>query len=146
MDHEQSDIDQRSRDEFQDLLNRHEREVRLGNVPDPSARRPRLPRRWFRPLVLFIATCLSTYFVGVVGYGWNGAAIYSAGLMSILLCHEMGHFLQSVRYAVPASFPYFIPMPFPPIGTLGAVIVQQRGAGDRKALFDIAISGPLAGL
>ncbi len=72
--------------------------------------------------------------------------IYSIAIMSILLCHEMGHFLQSVRYSVPASFPYFIPMPFPPIGTMGAVIIQRRGAGDRKALFDIAISGPLAGL
>ncbi|MEO2036936.1 MAG: site-2 protease family protein [Planctomycetaceae bacterium] len=71
---------------------------------------------------------------------------YSGPLMLILLCHEMGHFLQAVRYRVPASFPFFIPLPIPPLGTMGAVIAQGRGAADRKQMFDIAVSGPLAGL
>ncbi|MEN9557187.1 MAG: hypothetical protein RLZZ232_3473, partial [Planctomycetota bacterium] len=48
--------------------------------------------------------------------------MYSVPLMLILLCHEMGHYLQSVRYRVPASLPYFIPLPIPPMGTMGAVI------------------------
>ncbi len=132
------DTDNLTREEFYELLDRHEREVDLGNV-SPAAGRPRVHRqRLFRPLMLFLATALSTWLIG--------GPVYSAALMSILLFHEMGHFLQSVRYGVPASFPYFIPMPLPPFGTMGAVILQQRGAGDRKALFDIAISGPLAGL
>ncbi len=133
-------------DEFHELLKDHEREVRLGNVPSEEHRRAPVTRRrrWFRPLMLFIATCLSTYYVGLPDH--QAALIYSASLMSILVFHEMGHFLQSLRYRVPASFPYFIPMPVPPVGTMGAVIVQQPGKGDRKALFDIAISGPLAGL
>lgn len=71
---------------------------------------------------------------------------YSICVMSILMAHEMGHYLQAVRYGVPATLPLFIPMPAGPIGTMGAVIFQQPGAGDRKAMFDIAISGPLAGL
>ncbi len=71
---------------------------------------------------------------------------YSGPLMLILLCHEMGHYLQAVRYRVPASFPFFIPLPIPPLGTMGAVIAQQRGVADRKQMFDIAVSGPLAGL
>ncbi len=71
---------------------------------------------------------------------------YSGPLMLILLCHEMGHFLQAVRYRVPASFPFFIPLPIPPLGTMGAVIAQERGTADRKQMFDIAVSGPLAGL
>ena len=75
----------------------------------------------------------------------NGAR-YAFPLMLILLCHEMGHFLQSVRYHVPASFPYFIPLPLPPLGTMGAVILQGRGTANRKQMFDIAVSGPLAGL
>ena len=29
---------------------------------------------------------------------------------------------------------------------MGAVIVMQPGRGDRRALFDIAVTGPLAGL
>src|SRR5262249_54547004 len=55
-------------------------------------------------------------------------------------------FLQAKRYRVHASFPYFIPMPISPIGTMGAVIAMPRGMGDRRALFDIGISGPIAGL
>lgn len=72
--------------------------------------------------------------------------MYSLALMSILFCHEMGHYLQSVRYHVPASFPYFIPLPLPPLGTMGAVILQGRGVATRKQMFDIAVSGPIAGL
>ena len=66
--------------------------------------------------------------------------------MAILFAHEMGHYLQARRYHVPASPPFFIPMPFVPFGTMGAVIVQHSGYADRKRLYDIAISGPLAGL
>lgn len=71
---------------------------------------------------------------------------YSIPLMLILLCHEMGHYLQALRYSVPASLPFFIPLPLPPLGTMGAVILQGRGKADRKQLFDIAVSGPIAGL
>lgn len=71
---------------------------------------------------------------------------YAVPLMLILLFHEMGHYLQSVRYRIPASFPFFIPLPLPPLGTMGAVILQGRGHADRKQMFDIAVSGPLAGL
>ena len=51
-----------------------------------------------------------------------------------------------MRYGVRASLPYFIPVPLPPIGTFGAVIFMEPRQGDRKAVFDIGISGPLAGL
>ena len=71
---------------------------------------------------------------------------YAVPLMFILLCHEMGHFLQSVRYRIPATFPYFIPLPLTPLGTMGAVILQGRGVADRRQMFDIAVSGPIAGL
>ena len=69
-----------------------------------------------------------------------------SAVMSILMAHEMGHFLQAVRYKVPASLPFFIPMPLPPIGTMGAVIAMPSSRADRRQLFDIGISGPLAGL
>lgn len=77
---------------------------------------------------------------------WYHGLSYSIPLMLILLCHEMGHFLQAVRHRVPASYPFFIPLPIPPLGTMGAVIAQGRGAADRRQMFDIAVSGPLAGL
>jgi membrane-associated protease RseP (regulator of RpoE activity) len=90
------------------------------------------------PIILFAATCLSTCVVGGLAF--------SLALMTTLLAHELGHFLQAKRYGVPATLPYFIPMPFSPIGTMGAVIVMAPGQGDRRSLFDIAVTGPLAGL
>jgi membrane-associated protease RseP (regulator of RpoE activity) len=90
------------------------------------------------PIVLFVATFLSTYLIGGLAF--------SLALMSTLLAHELGHYLQARRYGVPASLPYFIPMPISPIGTMGAVILMEPGMGNRRTLFDIAITGPLAGL
>lgn len=72
--------------------------------------------------------------------------VYAGCVMTILLAHEMGHFLQAVRHGVPATFPFFIPFPISPFGTMGAVIVQDGGRANRRQLYDIAISGPLAGL
>jgi membrane-associated protease RseP (regulator of RpoE activity) len=47
---------------------------------------------------------------------------------------------------VPASLPYFIPVPWPP-GTLGAIIsMRDGGVSDRRKLLDIGAAGPLAGL
>lgn len=89
-------------------------------------------------VLLFVAACASTWYVG--------GPVYAAGVMGILLAHELGHYCQALRYKVPASPPMFIPMPFLMLGTMGAVIVQGAGFANRKALFDIAISGPLAGL
>lgn len=121
-------------------------------------------RRIMLPLVLFIATCFSTFLVGISESdairalanpsllaehfrdNWRYGLTYSVAVMSILLAHEMGHFLQAVRYRVNASLPFFIPMPFSPIGTMGAVIGMQGSQANRKELFDIGLSGPLAGL
>ncbi len=66
--------------------------------------------------------------------------------MTILLCHELGHFLQARRYGVPASLPIFLPMPFSFVGTLGALILMRPRTARTREMFDIAISGPLAGL
>lgn len=102
-------------------------------------------RRWRLPLLLFVATCLSTLYVGSAAGLLHGLQ-YAVPVMVILLCHEMGHFIQAHRYGVYASWPYFIPMPFSPLGTFGAVIAMEPRIGGRRALFDIGISGPLAGL
>lgn len=75
-----------------------------------------------------------------------GGPIYSISIMTILLAHEMGHYLASRKYGVPSSLPYFIPLPLPPFGTLGAVIKMKGIIPHRKALFDIGVWGPLFGL
>jgi len=125
----------------------HERPER---EPVPAVAR----RRVLLPALLFAATCLSTLFVGSLNadpsLGWGHMLargfMYGGALMTILIFHEAGHFLQARRYGVYATFPFFIPMPISPIGTFGAVIAMDPRRGDRKALFDIGISGPLAGL
>src|SRR5512136_2481681 len=72
---------------------------------------------------------------------------FALTLMSILLAHEMGHYIVGRRYNAPVSLPYFIPMPlFGLFGTMGAVIVQRAPFEDRRSLFDIGVAGPLAGL
>ncbi len=88
-------------------------------------------------IILFLLTIASTYFVG-------GAA-YSVSIMAILLAHEMGHYFMSKKYGLPATLPYFLPFPFSPFGTFGAVIRMKGIITDKKALFDIGIAGPLAG-
>ena len=98
---------------------------------------PRPPRRRL-PLVLFVATVLSTFLVGGV--------VYCVAVMAILTAHELGHYLQARRYRIPASLPYFIPMPLTPFGTMGAIIAMRPGRAHTLALFDLAITGPLAGL
>lgn len=115
-------------------------------VPTPQDEPPRL-RIPVLPVMLFLITCFTTYKVGLVEFKTPGLAMtYVLALLGTLLCHEFGHFLQARRYRVPASFPMFIPMPIGPIGTMGAVIAMRGHMGNRKALFDIGISGPLAGL
>jgi membrane-associated protease RseP (regulator of RpoE activity) len=123
-----------------------------------------LPRRRLTlPVILFIATCLSTFWVGaanwrpqliesttqiqrVVAEHWQQGLTYMSAVLAILLTHEMGHFLQTVRYHIPASYPLCIPVPFSLIGTMGAVISMDGMRANRKQIFDIGIAGPLAGL
>jgi membrane-associated protease RseP (regulator of RpoE activity) len=89
-------------------------------------------------VVLFALTIASVWLVG----GWR----LVGGLMSILLAHEMGHYLACRYYRVDASLPYFIPFPLHLVGTLGAFIRIREPFPNRKVLFDVGIAGPLAGV
>jgi membrane-associated protease RseP (regulator of RpoE activity) len=95
-------------------------------------------KSWWPNLVLFVLTIGSTLFIG--------GPIYSVAILSILVAHEMGHYLASRKYGVPTSLPYFIPLPLPPFGTFGAVIRTKARIPHRKALFDIGSWGPFCGL
>jgi len=95
-------------------------------------------RRYYVHIILFILTVASTWIVG-------GPA-YSLTLILILLGHEMGHYLTSRRYGIRATLPFFLPLPLPPFGTLGAVIRMESTVSSRKALFDTGIAGPLTSL
>ena len=65
-------------------------------------------------------------------------------LIGILLAHELGHFFACRYYGISASYPYFIPAPTL-IGTMGAFIRIRSPIYNRKALFDVGLSGPVVG-
>ena len=137
----------------------------VANRPQPSAQEPQRARsrRLRTPLILFVTTCLTTFWAGathwsttlqienldqakyVIQANWRDGLVYMLAVMAILLMHEMGHFLQTIRYHVPASLPWFLPQPIM-MGTMGAVIAMDASRANRKQLFDIGLSGPIAGL
>ena len=69
---------------------------------------------------------------------------FSLTLLTILLAHEMGHYLTCRYYGIDASLPYFLPAPTL-IGTFGAFIRIRSAIPTRRQLFDVGIAGPLAG-
>jgi membrane-associated protease RseP (regulator of RpoE activity) len=115
--------------------------------------------RWNINLILLLATILSTLWIGALiefdhldrqgipGLGdlWLGLP-YCLSLMTILGAHELGHYFAARYHKVPVSLPYFIPLPLPPIGTMGAFIRLKAPVTSKRALFDIGAAGPLAGL
>lgn len=71
---------------------------------------------------------------------------FAGSLLAILTAHESGHYIACRLYGVDATLPFFIPSP-PMIGpgTFGAFIKIKSPIPSRRALFDIGVSGPLAG-
>ena len=121
---------------------------------------PRASNPWVN-FWLGIATIIS---VGFIGYSnsatgplpsgilpaiWAvipSAAPYALSLLAILAAHEFGHYLVARYHGVHVTLPYFIPMPFSPFGTMGAVINMKEQPKNRKVLLDIGLAGPFAGL
>jgi len=133
---------------------------RLEPLFDPLVAVPPEPREgprsspWLN-VALFLATVLTTMAAGAIQSQGDQAFAslrnfleglpFSVALLGILLAHEMGHYFVSWHHRVPASLPYFIPVPTF-IGTMGAIIRMRTVVRDRRILFDIGIAGPLAGM
>lgn len=127
-------------------------------------------RLWLHLLLLAI-TCFTTTFVGArlfENFAANRAAFdfsldlpayldllrepsrltqglyFSVTLLTILMAHEMGHYLACVYYRLDASLPYFLPAPTF-IGTFGAFIRIRSQILSRRVLFDVGVAGPIAG-
>jgi len=122
---------------------------------------------WLLHTALFVATFASTTLVG--GLVWGGLPpemaslslldlladprVYISGLkfsiplLTILGCHELGHYVAARRHGLTATPPYFIPFPIPVlgIGTLGAVIRIKDPIRNKKQLLDVGAAGPIAG-
>ena len=128
-------------------------------TPRPPAPRP---ARVSINIILFILTVLSVMLAGIqpetqpppdvqgqmlymirnIFTGWP----FAVSLLSILLAHEFGHYLMSRYHKTAATLPYFIPLPFSPLGTMGAAILMQQTPKNKRILFDIGVAGPLAGV
>jgi membrane-associated protease RseP (regulator of RpoE activity) len=79
--------------------------------------------------------------LGLVAHGlW-----FSATVLAILGCHELGHYFACRYYDVDASLPFFIPVPIILTGTMGAFIRIREPIPQKRMLFDIGIAGPIAG-
>jgi membrane-associated protease RseP (regulator of RpoE activity) len=76
-------------------------------------------------------------------YFWLGVP-FSTALLGILLAHEWGHVWACRRHGLAASYPHFLPAPSL-LGTLGAFIRIHSPFGNRRALLDVGMAGPLAG-
>jgi len=144
---------------------RHDPETGLDELVAVPGALPQVERsRLWVHGALLLATIVTTLYVGAgmsearpaddlwwplfnLWKGWP----FSLSLMSILLAHELGHYFVSRLHGVPASLPYFIPLPIPDflgnvLGTLGAVIRMKAPIGNRRAMLDIGSAGPLIGL
>jgi membrane-associated protease RseP (regulator of RpoE activity) len=135
-------------------------------IPPPA----RQPGRIWVHVALLAMTVLTTTLAGAGQYyaftlGFNGVRQaappdftslafylqglwYSAAVLAILGCHEMGHYLACRYYRVDVSLPFFLPSP--PVlplatGTFGAFIRIRQRIPSRVALFDIGLAGPIAG-
>lgn len=139
-----------------------ERVERLdGDEPEEESRFS----RYTLPIGLFLLTVFTTLWAGAyqdrpdlfhpfLG-AWKllterpeallGGIPFAATLLLILVTHELAHFVASKIHRVPASLPLFIPGLPILVGTFGAIIRVRGPILERKALFDIGISGPLAG-
>lgn len=131
-----------SRDEKGDI-------IRFAFIPPKKVKR----RVWLH-LLLFFATVLTTLLAGSFYVGGNPfsnfkdiflGVPFSFSLLLILGSHELGHYFTCKKYGVEASLPYFIPAPFFPVGTFGAVIKMSGIVPNKKALIRVGIAGPLVG-
>lgn len=104
---------------------------------------------------LLVATIASTLFVGASSWYYIPvteqplrlleAWPFVVAMLGVLGIHELGHYAAARYHGVDVTLPYFIPFPSL-LGTMGAVINIRGRIPSRKALFDIGVAGPLAGL
>ena len=115
-----------------------------------------------RPLILLIAAIITIFVDGVFrAYGYQGpvtgpalsltqnlniAMIYTISLLGIVGIHEMGHKVASWYHKMDSSWPYFIPGVPSVFPTFGAFISANTPPRNRDSLFDLGLSGPIAGL
>jgi membrane-associated protease RseP (regulator of RpoE activity) len=129
------------------ILRRRGRRIVLKVVPKPQVKPSNTRINW----ILLLATIATTFITGYIMLPPQveinpliSGATFTIAILAILGTHEMGHKLTANKKKMEATMPYFIPGP-PPLGTLGAVIMQKSLPPNRDALFDIGANGPISG-
>ncbi|MDJ0732868.1 MAG: site-2 protease family protein [Nostocaceae cyanobacterium] len=67
----------------------------------------------------------------------------AGGLFTILIAHEIGHWILARRHQIRLSLPYFLPAV--QVGSFGAITRFESLLPNRKVLFDISLAGPAFG-
>lgn len=125
--------------------------VWLPGAADRAAGKERGP--WLNVLLVLL-TLVTTTWAGALHAGVDllqepgrfvAGLPYSLTLLVILGAHELGHYFAARAHHMRVTLPYFIPVPFG-LGTFGAFIQLKSPAENRRALFDVGVAGPLAGL
>ena len=136
------------------LLEGEENDVRVVVLPGAQNAKAAERPKWALHGLLFIATLATTTWAGALHAGVNllqqperfaVGLPYSLGLLLILGSHELGHYFTAKAHGIRVTPPYFIPVPFA-LGTFGAFIKIKSLTPNRRALFDVAVAGPLTGL
>lgn len=109
--------------------------------------------------LLFLLTVVTVTFVGANFVGYDPVLfpfafpsivdilrglLFAVLLLAFLTVHEFGHYFAAVYHNIRVSLPYYIPIPLG-IGTLGAVIRIKERVSRTYKLFDIGVTGPVAG-
>lgn len=122
-------------DEFE-----NEYKIKIVNKPEKGKSRIHIN------LLLFFITFITTISAG---YLFEGSIIdgvaFAVAIMAIIGTHETAHYFATKKHGIKATLPYFIPAP-PIIGTFGAVINIKSAIPHKNALFDLGVSGPIAGI
>ncbi|WP_204139512.1 site-2 protease family protein [Halomicronema sp. CCY15110] len=74
---------------------------------------------------------------------WPQALPFAAGVITILVAHEIGHWVMAQQNQVRLSWPFFLPTW--DIGAFGALTRIESVLPNRSVLFDVAIAGPAVG-
>ncbi|MGB9937359.1 MAG: site-2 protease family protein [Methanobacterium sp.] len=113
--------------------------INIARKPEPGKSRIHLN------IFLFLVTIVTTISAGYLFDGSliNGIA-FAVAIMAIIGTHETAHYFAAKKHGVKATLPYFIPAPTL-IGTFGAVINIKSAIPHKNALFDLGVSGPIAG-
>ncbi|MCX6842925.1 MAG: site-2 protease family protein [candidate division WOR-3 bacterium] len=115
---------------------------------------PRRKRRLWINALLFVLTIGTTLLVGSLNTGGNPFRHplellmgwpFSVSIILVLGSHELAHYLTARRLGVDATLPYFLPVPHPMTGTMGAFIRINSPVPTKSALVRVGISGPLVG-